>query len=108
MHEVGTLRHEAGHILDRVIAGDAGRFSYGKEWAEAKRLDSVVKRSSVKLPANWVLGNAERYSQLYGNEWGLEEDFADSIRFYSGKPAWRSFFEENYPNRYRILEGLLG
>jgi hypothetical protein len=108
LEKIGTIRHETGHIIDRKIKSksDVIMFSCGQEWAEAKRLDSTIKKSSKTLPIDWCLGNAEDYSNKYSMEWGLQEDFADSVRFFTGNDAWKDMLRKNYPHRYDILNEL--
>lgn len=108
LHEVGTLRHEAGHLIDRMIESDPGkeRFSHGSKWAEARRLDCAVRKKPM-FPIHWVSSDAEKYSKKYSLEWGLEEDFADSIRFFTGGPKLKNILKLFYPHRYKVINGLL-
>jgi len=106
MREIGTIRHETGHIIDQKIKSisDVKMFSHGEEWNEAKKNDSKIKKNLKTLPVHWVLGNAEDYSKKYSMEWGLQEDFADSVRFFTGNDTMKHLLRKNYPHRYNILK----
>ena len=38
----------------------------------------------------------------------LREDFADSVMYFSDEGLYKEFLKENFPNRYKILEELIG
>lgn len=103
----GTLRHEAGHIIDRKINPDWERFSWSTTWRNAQKHDARIGKGKFNFPINWVPGNAEKYSKEYSIEWGLEEDFADSVKFYSGNEALNTLLKIFYPNRNKILRKYL-
>lgn len=103
----GTLYHEGGHIMDVNLGSDGANFSHRAEWSEAQLHDSEVRRSSPKYLGYWIFGSAETYLQEYGEKWALQEDFADSIRYYLCNKSWKRCFKKNYPNRYEIVKKLL-
>lgn len=105
MMKLGTLRHEVGHIIDRKLGYDNKKFSHGAKWERARKLDARVGKVH-SYPKNWLPGSAEKYSKE-NLEWGLEEDFADSIRCFTGNNIWNSMLKDNYPNRYKIIKELL-
>jgi hypothetical protein len=58
-------------------------------------------RTRQDLTTYLVSPNAEEMKSL-------REDFADSVMFFSDDGCYKEFLRENYPNRYKILEELIG
>ena len=97
-----TLAHEAGHIIDAVIQQpEFGFFAYSPKWSKAMCEDSRVERNRSDLPSYLVSPYAEEMKSL-------RDDFADSVMYFSSEGRYKEFLKENFPNRYKILEELLG
>lgn len=89
---VRTYEHEAGHWIDRM-SGELSRgneTSYGDEWKTAMEEDAKV--------------NGGRRSPTPYGESSVIEDFAESVAAYCD-PS--SGFADNFPNRYRLIRGIL-
>lgn len=83
-----TFIHEVGHYID--ILSDGTCFSESQTWREAMRKD-------------WIT-SGEPSPTEYGTN-SNAEDFAESVVQYS---ADRNQFEKYFPNRYRLLQMILG
>jgi len=103
----GTLFHESGHIMDANIRQDGEIFSHSSEWSEAQKNDNDVIKSSLKYSGYWIFGSAEVYLHEHSENWALEEDFADSIRYYAMNRSSNRCLRKNYPNRYKLVKRLL-
>ena len=102
LSEHPTLSHEAGHIIDFQIQPiELGFFAYSPRWSKAICEDNKVMRTRQDLTTYLVSPNAEEVKSL-------REDFADSVMFFSDDGCYKEFLRENYPNRYKILEELIG
>lgn len=87
-----TLAHENGHNFDHIVGKQlyGGDISKTKEWQQAVTLDEKV--SGMKSPTT------------YGEN-APTEDFAESCSKLITDKKW---FEKNFPNRFKILQRLLG
>lgn len=95
-----TLSHESGHIIDGNIDPEMECFAYTPRWSKAICEDSKIKRTRSDLPLYLVSSNAEDLESL-------REDFADSVMYFSNEVG-KEFLKENFPNRYKIMEELIG
>jgi hypothetical protein len=86
---VRTYCHESGHYIDNKLTQNGIRFSNSPKWADAMSKDKVV--SSLDSPTTYG-ANAPA------------EDFAESIAEYV---ADKDKFTKNFPNRAKVLEGIL-
>jgi hypothetical protein len=97
-----TLAHEAGHLIDgKIQPPEFGFFAYTPTWSKAICEDSRVKRNREDLPSFLVSSYAEELKSL-------RDDFADSVMYFSDEGGYKEFLKENFPNRFRLLEGFLG
>lgn len=88
-----SLRHEMGHGADKANAVDASTwFSGSQEWIDAMAKDKAFSG-----------GIADSVSE-YGKN-SRSEDFAESVKKYTGSPGE---FISAFPNRAAILERLIG
>lgn len=97
-----TLQHEAGHIIDcHTGIATSRRFSGSAEWSEAMSFDSQIQRDRSDLPRYFISYYAE---DMQSNK----EDFADAVAYYSDAEWNDGFLEKYYPNRYKLLQRLIG
>ena len=87
-----SLRHEMGHIIDKMNSEDGTSFSNLKEWIDAIEKDKEFSG-----------GIMESVSE-YGKN-SNKEDFAESVMKYVGSP---NGFTAAFPHRAEILKRLIG
>ena len=86
-----TITHESGHCFDKD-----NKLSNSYEWEQAMIEDS-------KIPGNSI-GCTEYATQAKNVAKVNSEDFAEAVSLYINN---RSYFEINFPNRYKYLKNLI-
>jgi hypothetical protein len=101
-----VLQHEIGHIIGGNLLYRKNFNKSGITWLEAMCLDAQFERPNPNLPKYYVSRYAE--SAKAESEFNaLLEDIAESIAQFSDENNLKIQLKDNYPNRYKILEGLL-